>query len=120
MANELRFAVGLSVANGNLQASQNTQKQADQATPGVIQRKQTISTGGSTLTLTGVTTPRAILIENLDATNYVDIGPDSSGLVGLIRLEAGECCMFPIKPSVVIKAIANTGNVDIAFLIAET
>lgn len=120
MADEIRFSTGLSVTNGTLQASQSSQSQANQTTPGAVQRSQTISTGGSTLTLTGVTTPRAIHITNRDAANYVDIGPDSSGMVPVIRLHAGESCMIQLYPGVVLKGAANTAGVPIDFLILET
>ncbi len=119
MADEIQFSTGLTVSNGSLTASQSSSTTADQTTPGSVQREQTISTGGSTITLTGVSTPRAIHIVNEDEDNYVDIGPDSTGLVPAIRLKPGEPCMFPLYPGVVLKAIAHTADVLISMLIVN-
>lgn len=120
MAGEIRFNATLQVVNGPINVVQKKDIRSDQTTAGAVQRRQQISTGGSTLTLTGVTQPRAIIIENLDATNYVELGPDSTGLVGLIRLYPGEVAMLPLKPSVVIKGLADTGNVNVAYTLIET
>lgn len=120
MAGELRLNATLQIVNGSLNTKQQKDVRSDQTTAGYVSRKQTISTGGSTLTLTGVTTPRVLFIENTDPTNYVEIGPDSGGLVGMLRLYPGEPALLPLKPGVTIKAIANTANVVVSFTIAET
>lgn len=121
MANEISMTASLSVAAGSSSITQSTSKQATQTTPGAVQRRQTVTTSDTAVTLTGVTTPRVIQITNMDATNYIDIGPESGGaIIALIRLKAGETCVFPIKPSVVIRAQANTASVTIEMLIAET
>ncbi len=119
MSNEIQVATSVSITNGSLSAGTSSNWSADQAAAGSIQRKATISTGGSTLDLSGVTTPRAIHITNVDPDNYVDVGPDSTGLVGLIRLLAGESCFFPLKPGVTVKAIAHTANVPIEFFVGN-
>ena len=62
--------------------------------------------------LTDVTTPKEMYFKNLDAVNYVDIGPTTAGaILPLIRLAAGEHCVFPLSPGVVIRAQANTAAV---------
>ena len=121
MANEISIAAALSARVGNVQLAAQATTQADQTSPGGVQRRQTVPTSDTALTLTGVATPRAIHITNLDATNYVDIGPESGGaIVALIRLRAGETCVFPIKPGTVIRAQANTASVTIESLVLET
>lgn len=121
MANEINIQAALRLVNGPLNANQTIQDTADQTTAGALQNKQTIATGGSTISFSGLTAARWVCIQNTDAANYVDIGPDSGGsLVGMIRLKAGECCILPLKPSTTIKAIANTSAVVIALLALET
>lgn len=120
MANEIQFASSLTVTNGGATAAQTVNGQATQTTPGVLQNRQTITTGGTTISFTGLTAARWILIKNVDAANYVDIGPDSTGLVALARLKAGESMQFPIKPSVTLKALANTASVIIEVTALET
>lgn len=120
MANEIRFASELSVTNGGLTAGQSISGSATQTTPGVLQNRQTIATGGSTIAFTGLTAARWIQIKNIDATNFVDIGPDSGGLVGFARLKAGEDMKLPLKPGVTVKAIADTASVVIELTALET
>jgi hypothetical protein len=64
--------------------------------------------------VTDVTTPKECYFKNLDATNYVDIGPNNSGaMLGLIRLQPGEHCVFPLLPGTVMRAQANTAAVEL-------
>lgn len=121
MADEIRIAGELSVNNEGLQASKSVQAQLDQTAPGSVARKQTIPTSDTVITLTGVTTPKAVCIENLDDTNYVKIGPTSGGaIVPLARLSPGSVMVVELEPGVVLRGQANTASVDIALLIAET
>jgi hypothetical protein len=121
MANEITLNQTLSVRNGSANYSMSASVNATQTLQGGVVRKQTVPTADTVIVLTGVTTPRVIAIKNLDATNYIDIGPTSGGvIVNLIRLKAGECCQFPITPSAVIRGQANTGSVIIEYLILET
>lgn len=120
MANEIQFASSLTVTNGGITAAQTVNATATQATPGVLQNRQTITTGGGTISFTGLTAARWILIKNTDATNFIDIGPDSTGLVALARLLPGESMQFPRKAGVTVKALANTGSVIIELTALET
>jgi hypothetical protein len=120
MANEIRYATELSVTNGGQTASSPVTGQATQTTAGAIQQRQTITTGGATVTFTGLTAARWVQIKNVDATNWVDIGPDSGGLVGLARLLPGESMALPLKPSTTVKAIANVASVIIEKTALET
>lgn len=120
MADEIRGTVQLSVTNGALSASQDAPSVATQTTPGAIQLVQNIGTASETVAFTGLTAARWVLFQNLGPTNYVDIGPDSTGIVGLIRLKADESCMFPLKPGVTVKAQANTAAIDLAIMAVET
>lgn len=121
MADEIRFSCELSVTNGSLTASQSVSDQADQTTPGTIQLVQNIGTTAEDVLFTGLTAPRWMILQNLDATNYVDIGMSDGGtLKALIQLKAGESCKFPLKPSTTVRAQANTAAIDLAIMAAET
>ena len=121
MANEITISSGLSLAIGNWNLAANKSTQATQTTPGGVQRRQSVPTSDTVLTVTGVTTPRAIHITNLDATNYIDIGPTvSSAIAPCARLKAGESLVMPLVPTVVLRGQANTSAVNIEMLILET
>jgi hypothetical protein len=121
MANEITIASSLTAKNGSLTVTQEANTRADQTNKGGVQKIQNIGTSEEVVSLTGVTAARAILIKNLDATNFVDIGPESGGaMVGFARLKAGENCMLPLKPSVVVRAKADTAAVDIEYTVIET
>lgn len=121
MADEITISTSLAVNNGTLTVGQSDNTTADQTTKGAVQRTQTIPTSNTVITLTGVTSPRAILIKNRDTANYIDIGPTSgSSLVACVRLRAGESCLMPLTPSVVLRGQANTASVAIDYLIVET
>jgi hypothetical protein len=120
MAGEISITGLLRLANGLLSAQQQINGTADQATANARQFTQSIATSETTISFTGVTAARWVAIKNTDATNYVDVGPDSTGLVGMIRLLAGESCVLPLKPSTTIKAQANSASVVISILALET
>lgn len=121
MANEIRVACELSVANQELTASQSASFQATQATPGAIQVVQNIGTSAEDLVFTGLTAPRWVQLKNLGPTNYVDIGMSDGGtLKSLIRLKAGEACPFPLKPSTTVRAQADTAAIDLSIMALET
>lgn len=121
MANEIRFNATLEVRNGALNVSQRKDVRADQTTAGAWTGTQNIGTTEEVLSLAGVTTPRALFIENLGPTNYVDFGPEVAGAMEEIgRLKSGEVAMIPLFPGVVIRMKANTGAVDVAYMLVET
>ena len=60
------------------------------------------------------------IIRNLDSTNYVTVGPDSTGQVNFLRILAGEQAgPMQLNPGVVIKATANTAACDVEILVLE-
>lgn len=121
MANEINFNATLEVSNGSLKVSQKRQRRADQTTAGAWVGVQNIGTTEEVLSVAGVVAARAILIENLDDTNYVDFGPEVAGaLEELIQLQPGDIAMLPLFPGAVIRGKANTAAVDVAYMLVET
>jgi hypothetical protein len=75
MANEITHNLRVQLANGSLRFDFNPGRlQVDQATQLLFDSTQSIATSEATIALTGVSTPRLIILHNLDATNYVEAG----------------------------------------------
>lgn len=121
MADEISVSFSLVANKGNFSFSRKLSGQFDLATgrggnPGVV----TIATSETAITFGSLVAPRWVMFQNLDATNYVDIGADSSGMVAMIRLKAGEFAVMPLTPGAVLKAKANTAAVDLFCEALET
>ena len=79
-----------------------------------------IGTSAETVSVGDVGTLGWAIFQNLDGTNYVDVGPDSGGsLVPFLRLEPGEWAVLRLKPGITIKAQANTAAVKLQVMIFE-
>lgn len=63
----------------------------------------------------GASTQGFIVLQNLDATNYVTYGPKSSGaMVAVGRLRAGEIAVWRLEPSAVLRWVANSSAVKVS------
>lgn len=121
MADEISLTSELTVLKDGLQATQSVRSLLDQTTAGYVSRGQSIPTSDTVITLSGVTTPKAVCIENLDETNYVKIGPTSGGaIVPIARLSPRSSMVVELEPGVVLRGQANGSAVNIAILIVET
>ena len=79
-------------------------------TPGLL----SIPTTGEAVDLGELTTPGFCRVQNLDSTNYVDLGirdPDSNKFYPLIRLLPGETFVFRLSPDVGGEYGTGTGTV---------
>jgi len=119
--NVITVNASLTVANGNFTA---------RYTSGALQIDQVIAGGGApgfvnigtseeTVSFGDITTPGYVFIRNLDDTNYVTLGPDSTGMVAAIKLKAGEVALFRTDDSATWKAQANTAACDLSFYVLE-
>ena len=109
MADEIAITLAVSVTNGNFLDNINMGTlQFNQSNEGVDGSVVEIATSETTISLSDLTTEGYMLLRNLDTTNYIDIGPDSTGQVDFIRLLAGEVALFPLTPGPTVKATANT------------
>lgn len=117
MANEITMTAQIRCTNGSFTENfAPAQKRIDQSSVGLAGNVQTIGfAADETITVIGdLATLGIAAFQNLDATNYVDIGPDDSGaLLGFIRLEAGEFATMRLKPGITIRAQANTAAVKL-------
>lgn len=116
MANEITKSVSIRVSNGAfVESFAPATDRIDQSAIGMEAGVQTIGTSEEVVTVTSdVATLGVAAFQNLDATNYVEIGPESGGaMVGFIRLEAGESATMRLKPGITIRAQANTAAVKL-------
>lgn len=114
MANEGSISVTVKVDNGNYSYKRALSGRFDQTNPrggnpGVV----TIGTSETTISFGSLSTPRVALFQNLDDTNFVEIGPDSTGLVEFIKLLPGQFAVLPLADSVTVKAKADTAACDL-------
>jgi len=121
MSQEITLTASLAVSNGSYK---------DSMTPSTLKINQTnqlglsgsksFSTSDTAFTTTGLTTLGLMMIQNLDPTNYIDIGPDSGGaIIPFIRLKAGEFAVFRLKPGITFRTQANTAAVICEWLLLD-
>ena len=80
---------------------------------------QNIGTAEEAIVLGEVVPGGYCYIENLDATNFVSIR-QATGAADLIRLKAGECCLFRMDADASAPfAIADTAACDVLFVLLE-
>lgn len=114
MADEQTMSLKVVVTNGEYAYTRALSYTKDQTNgrggnPGVV----TIATSDTTVAFGSLTTPRVCIFKNLDDTNYVEFGPDATGMVAFMRLGPGESAMLPIANSVTVVGKANTASVDV-------
>lgn len=121
MAGTLQINLSANLTHGTLRESFNPGGQTiTQTTAGQDSGIQVVGTSEESVAATDVSTLGWAFFQNLDATNYIEIGPDSGGtMVGFIRLEPGEACALRLKPGITVKAQANTAAVKLKYLILE-
>jgi hypothetical protein len=125
MADELKQQVSFVWTSPSGESSVRFQpnlKQIDVAGSVHMDETQTVGTSAETLDVnTDIATLGWAIFHNVEdpdtATNYVDIGPDSSGLVGFARLYAGEWCITRLKPGITIKGQASAATVNVRKLV---
>jgi hypothetical protein len=110
MANEISIAVDLRVSNAPYTLTQTKRLQVDQTAIGEGGSVQVVGTTEEALDFGDVSTLGWLYLENLDDTNFVEYGPDSTGMVAFGKLEAGECAILRLKPGITVKAKADTAE----------
>lgn len=78
---------------------------------------QTVGTSEEALNLGDVNAAGLLIIQNQDATNYVELRP-ASGEADLVKLKAGEWAIFRLASSTPY-AIANTASCVVKYLLIE-
>lgn len=121
MAATLKLTIRVDHTNGLLKLPFNSGT-IDIGQAGKISRQavQIIGTSEEAIVTTDITTLGQFVFQNLDASNFVEIGPDSGGtIVPLIQLLPGEACTYRAKPGTTMKAKADTSAINLLVIAYE-
>ena len=126
MANEITATSSLQLAKGNdtfkTDGGSPSTERWDQTGTGRFNRVVTVPAADTAITLDDITTPGWARFRNLDATNYVEWGPNSGGsIVPIGRMEPGEAAgPFRItQGTFTLRMQANTSPCDVAVDVLE-
>jgi hypothetical protein len=123
--NEITYSFNLLLKNGNLgDQFASGSKSANQSVAKLIRNVQTISTAaaGVALVFSDIATPGFMVFQNLDATNYVDIGIQVVGVFyPAIRIKAGEIQLTRYSPGAASLpyARANGASIELFYICYE-
>jgi len=118
MSNEVSYQFQMLVNNGSMKDQYSSGGlTANQATAAVLRNVQDILTSATALDLGGVVTPGWAMFQNLDLTNYVELGIYDGGIFyPFIKLKAGEQCMLRLTTASPV-AQANLATVKLFYII---
>jgi hypothetical protein len=119
MANEIYTSLQLTASKGGARITNTIAKRSDMTGDDMIQTTQVIGTTAELVTFGEISgAPQEILITNLDATNFVELGGDSGLTVFKLKLLAGKSTL--IQPSsATLYAKADTASVRVQILAVE-
>lgn len=125
MANEITISTTVKLSKGNFSHTFSPgQLQADLTTARRGGNVQSIGTASpEALTIGDVAAPRLGILRNLDATNYVTVGPQSSttsNMEPMLRIPAGHFVILWLDPTVTLMAKANSAAVNLQVDIFDT
>jgi len=95
-----------------------TNQEIDVSGTNSIHHRQTIGTSEEALQLGEVTAGGYMIIVNRDATNFVEIRPNTA-VADLCKLKAGEGTILRLAADAVPYAIADTANCEVEYIIVE-
>jgi hypothetical protein len=114
MAEEIEILVDVTLRNGTVENDfQPASVSVDQTNARFSDRIVDVGTTAETISFGDLTSAGLVCFQNTDSTNYVTVGPDSGGLVAMIKINAGEVAVFRVDPSATIKAQADTASVKL-------
>lgn len=122
MADEITVSVSLKVINGNMRFERRINSiQIDQAAVGSNGGVQEIGFAAHEVIAVGdLGTLGCVILRNLDSTNFVEIGKDvAAAFQSFTSLKPGEAQTFRFAAGVVPYAQADTGAVDLEYMILE-
>lgn len=119
MANELYFAVALTARKGGAIVSHETSGNTTMTGDDMLQGTQVIGTSAELIDFAEITgAPSMVLIQNLDATNFVELGGDSGLTVFKLKLPAGKATLLTLS-SATLYAKADTAAVRLQIIAVE-
>jgi hypothetical protein len=121
VADEITYSAAVAYSKSGRTASRACYGESITVSGGdYVMSTQVIGTSSSEAIAKGeITTPGVFFVENRDATNYIEIdaGSFTSGN-GTVKVKAGEHAFFRFAATTP-HALANTGSVEIAYLLIE-
>lgn len=120
MANEINLSGQVSATKNGFSVSASASKPVTMTGDDMIQTTQLIGNAAAELLVFGEITgaPSVLMIKNLDATNYIEVGGDSGLTVFKIKIPAGHFAIFQ-PTSANVYAQANTAAVRAAIVATE-
>ena len=119
MANEISSSINFKAAKSGAKTAINSSFNLTMTGNEMVQSTQSIGTTAETLNLGDITgAPGALIIKNLDATNFIEIGGDSGLTIFKITVKKGQFAAFQ-PSSATIYAKADTAAVRIQIIATE-
>jgi hypothetical protein len=113
MANEGYFTITLKATKSGATVSQSVSKRFSMTGAAMLQGTQSIGTTAELVDFADISgAPQAVLIQNLDATNYIEVGGDSGLTVFKLKIPAGFAQIVTLS-SATLYAKANTASVNV-------
>ena len=120
MADEVSVSGTIKLVKGNAILSRSVSThQKTQTGDGAQYGIQNIGTSAEAINLGDVTTEGYAYMRNLDLTNYVQIGVDSSGFIAFAKLDPGDFLIAPLDGTLTHQAKADTAAVELEYIIIE-
>lgn len=114
MAGQFSNNLSLSITNGNYTDSYRLAYSVTQNNFGVNAEIVSVPTSATTYSFSNLTTYGITLIQNLDATNYVEYGISVSSVFQPFgKIKAGETHLLRLFPGITFQMLANTAAVNI-------
>jgi hypothetical protein len=109
---DIQISATVTVSKGSFKDTYNPGLlSVTQASAGRGGGTQTIGTSESVISLANVSSLGYCVFQNLDATNYLDWGPESAGAMVIAGpLNPGEFCIVRLKPGATYRAQANSAS----------
>ena len=119
MANEGYFSINLKATKSGANVGQTVSDRFNMTGAEMIQSTQNIGTTAELVSFGGITgAPQMVMIQNLSATNFVELGGDSGLTVFKIKVPAGQAAMFTAS-SATLYAKADTAAVNVLVVAIE-
>lgn len=122
MANTITLSASVVLKRPNsisLTLMQKSSLSVTQSGEGLTTGIQNVGTSAENIEIGDVGTEGIAMFENLDATNYIEIGWDATGFQSAFKLLAGQFAIVPLNPSRTWQARANTAAVELYYAICE-
>ncbi len=120
MADEITTNLRIQLVNGLLKAEFNPGKDLiTQVASGKFESVRSIATTETSVTISGITTPHVCWVQNLDATNYCELGWTTTDYPAKLRPQ-GLPCIIPLnagKTTFYLKA--NTAATKVLITVLE-